>query len=71
MAQPNQNINQPPNVKPTNVKTWLTPESISPMGRDLMEIASEIDSSDDQPMDEEAIEREISRRKSRCSEDGE
>lgn len=71
MVQPNQNINQPPNVKPTDVKTWLTPESMSPMGRELMEIAADIDSSNELPMDEDAIEREVRRRRGGVSGDDE
>ncbi len=63
MAEPGQNLNQQPPVRPTEVKSWLTKETMSSLGRVLMEIAAEIEASDEIPMDEDAIERElISRR---------
>ena len=42
MAQHGQNLNQQPPVRPTEVKSWLTTtETMSPLGRELMEIAAE------------------------------
>ncbi len=70
MAQPNQNYDQPP-VRPTDVKTWLTAETMSPLGRELMEIADQIERSDDTPMDEAAIDRELSRRRGGYAPDAE
>jgi hypothetical protein len=58
MAQPGQNLNQQPPIRPTQVKTWLTTETMSPLGRELMEIAAEIERSDETPMDEAAVERQ-------------
>lgn len=69
MAQLGENINQP--VRPTTVKTWLTPEQMSPLGRELMAIAAEIESSDEAPMDEAALERELIRRRGGHSPNGE
>ena len=71
MAQINPNLHEPPPVQMTNVKTWLTLEEMSPLGRDLMKIAEEIDNSDETPMDEEAIERELLKRKGGFSNNGE
>jgi hypothetical protein len=71
MAQPGQNLNQQPPVRPTQVKSWLTAEGMSPLGRELMELAAEIESSDETPMDEEAIERELIKRRGGYSPDGE
>jgi hypothetical protein len=63
MAEPSQNLNQQPPVRPTQVKSWLTTETMSPLGRELMEIAAEIEDSDEIPMDEDAIERELRSRR--------
>ena len=71
MAQPGQNLNQQPPVRPTQVKSWLTAEAMSPLGRALMEIATEVEASDDTPMDEEEIERELTRRRGGHSQNGE
>ncbi len=71
MAQPSQNLNQQPPVRPTEVNLWLTAETTSPMGRELMEIVDEIEASDEAQMDEEAIERELIRRRGGYSPDGE
>ena len=71
MAQPSQNLNQQPAVRPTEVKSWLTAETMSPLGRELMELADEIEVSDETPMDEEAIERELIRRRGGYSPNGE
>ncbi len=50
-------------VRRTNVKTWLTPELMSPLGRELFEIAKEIEESDEPAFDDDAIERELKRRR--------
>ncbi len=50
-------------VRRTNVKTWLTPEKMSPLGRELFEIAREIEESDEPAFDDEAIEQELKRRR--------
>ena len=63
MAQPGQNLNQQPPVRPTEVKSWLRRETMSPLGRELMEIAAEIEASDEIPMDEDAIESELRSRR--------
>jgi hypothetical protein len=44
---------------------------MSPLGRELMEIAAEIESSDEPPMDEEAVERELAKRRGGYSGNGE
>ncbi|MDX6382428.1 MAG: hypothetical protein QOK48_1 [Blastocatellia bacterium] len=71
MAQPGQNLNQQPPVRPTDVKSWLTAETMSPLGQELMEIAMEIEASEETPFDEEAIERELRNRRGGYSPDGE
>jgi hypothetical protein len=71
MAEPGQNLNPEPPVRPTQVKSWLTAETMSPLGRALMGLAAEIEASDETPMDEEAIEREMTRRRGGHSLDGE
>lgn len=70
IVQLGQNLN-PPSVRPTEVKTWLTAETMSPLGRALMEIATAIEGSDEEPMDDNAIERELIRRRGGHTEDGE
>ena len=71
MVQPGQNLNQPPPVRRTDVKSWLTSETMSPLGRELMEIAADIEASDEIPMDEEAIEHELRSRRGGYSRNGE
>ena len=71
MAEPSQNLNQEPPVRPTDVKSWLTSETMSRLGRELMEIAAEIEASDEPQMDEEAVERELIRRRGGYYPDGE
>ena len=70
MQQIGHNLNEQAPVRPTEVKTWLTTETMSRLGRELMEIAAEIEASDDEPMDEDAIEREMIRRRGGYSDDG-
>lgn len=71
MTRPGQNLNQQTPIRPTEVKTWLTRESMSPLGRELMEIADKIETSDEEPMDEDALERELIRRRGGYSQNGE
>lgn len=71
MAQPGHNLNQSPPVRPTEVKSWLTAETMSPLGRELMELAAEIEASDEIAMDEEAIESELRSRRGGYSPNGE
>jgi hypothetical protein len=71
MAQPGQNLNQKPPIRPTEVKTWLTAETMSTLGRDLMELAGEIEGSDEVPMDEEALAQELIKRRGGYSRNGE
>ena len=71
MAQTGHNLNQQPPIRPTELKPWLTRETMSQLGRELMEIADQIESSDETPMDEEAVERELIRRRGGYSGNGE
>jgi hypothetical protein len=57
-------------VHRTEVKTWLTYETMSP-GRSLIDIAAENEQSDGQAFDEEAVEEELKTRRGGHSEDGE
>jgi hypothetical protein len=61
MAQVNREVL--PTVRPTEVKTWLTPETMSPLGRKLIKIAEEIETSDTAEMSEEDIESELALRR--------
>ncbi len=63
MAQVNRDVL--PTVRATEVKPWLTPETMSPLGRELMKIAEEIEASDTAEMSEGDIERELSLRRGR------
>ncbi len=62
---PASNLNRQPKfeVRRTNVKTWLTPELMSPLGRELFEIAKEIEESDEPAFDEADIEKELEKRR--------
>jgi hypothetical protein len=51
------------------VKEWLTPETMSPLGRDLMSIVSDIEQSDEPAFDEQAVERELTTRRGGYSPD--
>ena len=64
MVQPNMNINETPDwaVRATEIKTWLTPETMSPLGRRLLAVAQEIAASDVPALDETAIAQELRRR---------
>ena len=58
-------------VHQTDVKTWLTYETMSPLGRALMDIAAQVEQSDDPAFDEQAVENELKSRRGGYSEDGE
>jgi hypothetical protein len=59
-------------VRQADVKTWLTYETMSPLGRTLMDIAREIENSDETAvMSEEDIERELTARRGGYDKDGE
>ncbi len=72
---PQQNIthNPPPAfpVRRTEIKTWLTEETMSPLGRELMRMAREIEASDEPTLDEGEIEKELKKRRGGYAEDGE
>jgi hypothetical protein len=69
MAQTNRNVF--PAVRATEVKPWLTPETMSPLGRELMKIAEEIEASDAAEMSEEDIEQELALRRGGYNRNGE
>lgn len=71
MPQLGQNVNGHISIRRTEVKSGLTPETMSPLGRELTKIAAEIEASDEKPMDEDTFERELIRRRGGPSEDGE
>jgi hypothetical protein len=73
MSHQNITSNQPMEfpVRRTEVKTWLTEETMSPLGRELMKIAHEIEASDEPALGEEEIEKELKRRRGGYAEDGE
>lgn len=66
MPLPGQNVKGHISIRPTDVKSWLTPETMSPLGRELAEMAAEIEASD-----EDTFERELTKRRGGHSEDGE
>jgi hypothetical protein len=57
-------------VQQTEVKTWLTYETMSPLGRALMDIAAQVEPSDGPTFDEQAVEGELKTRRGGHSEDG-
>ena len=73
MSHQNITPNQPAEfpVRRTEIKTWLTEETMSPLGRELMKIAREIEASDDLALDEEDVEKELKKRRGGYAEDGE
>lgn len=71
MSQINPDQHVSPSVRRTDVKTWLTDETMSPLGRELMKLAEEIGNSDEPALDEEAVENELKRRRGGYAEDGE
>lgn len=58
-------------VPRTEVKTWPTYETMSPMGRALMDIAAEVEQYDGPAFDEQAVENELKLRRGGHPEDGE
>ncbi|QQS46549.1 MAG: hypothetical protein IPM66_22050 [Acidobacteriota bacterium] len=73
MPLPNQDSDQQvvPPVRRADVKTWLTYEEMSPLGRRLMDIAREVEASDEPAMSEADLERELARRRGGYAEDAE
>ena len=73
MAQPNINVSETPawEVRATEIKTWLTPETMSPLGQRLMALAREIEASDAPALDEAAIEQELRHRRGSFTDSGE
>ena len=69
MAQVNKEIL--PTIRSTEVKFWLTPETMSPLGRELIKIAEEIETSDAAEMSEDDIERELALRRGGYDRNGE
>jgi len=70
MAHSNKSKSGPtPVVGQTRVKEWLTYDTMSPLGRDLMNIANDIERSDEPAFDEQAIERELTARRGGYSKD--
>jgi hypothetical protein len=63
MAQTNLNKKEVFYVKQTQIKTVLSEKEISPLGRKLMKIAKEIETSDEPAFDETDVERELERRR--------
>lgn len=57
-------------VPQTEVKTWLTYETMSPLGRALMDIAAQVEQSDGSAFDEQAVEDELKTRRGGHSKDG-
>lgn len=72
MAQPNLNSELTPvwPVRRTELKPWLAEESLSPLGRELLRLAREIEQSDEPEFDEAAIERELNQRRGGYIPDG-
>jgi len=58
-------------VPRTEVKTWLTYDTMSPLGQVLMKIAAENEQAGDPAFDEQAIEEELKTRRGGNTEDGE
>jgi len=73
MSHQNITPNQPTEfpVRRTEIKTWLTEETMSPLGRELMKIAREVEASDEPALDEADIEKELKRRRGGYADDGE
>ncbi len=71
MPQTNLNKKNAFHIKQTQIKPFLTEEEMSPLGRELMKIAKEIEDSDEPAFDEAGIERELEKRRGGFVEDGE
>ena len=64
MQKRNRKITQPFKVRRAELPPMpLTEAEMSPLGRKLMKIVAEIDASDDPPMSEEDLERELEMRR--------
>ena len=58
MAQTNRNFNFPTTIRLAQINSFYPVESLTPMGRQLLEIAQQIANSDELPMSENDIENE-------------
>lgn len=58
-------------VRQTDLKTWLTYEMMSPLGRELIDLAAEIERTDAPEFDEADVERELKIRRGGYSQDDE
>ena len=63
MAQTNRNFDFLSTIRPARTNPLHPLASLTPMGRELMEIAQQIASSDELPMSEEDIENELTKRR--------
>lgn len=65
MAQPNLHSSVMPDspVRRIELKPWPAEETLTPLGRELLRLAREIEQSDEQAFDEADIEQELSRRR--------
>ena len=65
MAQPNLAPHAAPDrpVRHIELKPWPAEDTLTPLGRELLRLAREIEQSDEPALDEAAIERELSRRR--------
>ncbi len=71
MAQSTRNIDFPSTIRPAQINPLHPLESLTPTGRELLEIAQRIASSDELPMSEEDIENELTNRRGGYVHDGE
>jgi hypothetical protein len=73
MPLPNLNYDLPTGlpVRHTELKPWLAEEAMTPLGRELWQLAREIEQSDEAALSEEEIEKELSKRRGGFVEDGE
>lgn len=63
MPQTNVNKKAAFYVKPTQIKNIFSEKEMSPLGKKLMKIAKEIETSDEPAYGEDDIERELERRR--------
>ena len=73
MSQHKTNPNLPMEfpVRRTKIKTGLTDETMSPLGRELTKLAREIETSDEPALSEEDVEKELTKRRGGYAEDDE
>lgn len=71
MPTTNSNCQPEFEIRRTNVKTPLTPEATSPLGKELMKIAREIENSDEPAFDKIDVERELEKRRGGFVKNGE